>query len=163
MNNMIKYQTRVTCELKQEPFEICKANWQKVIQIRDHESNLGEFNVYYCRRCKLGFTDPYPTEELSGFLYETKNSGDFDIIRYSLIDSIKDILSYRQIVRPSSHGHVRAVLDWGTGNGRFAASAAKAFHNAHVDAVDYQIEPPQLFQTVAAIKNVVTHQINTIQ
>lgn len=152
MYSAVKYQTRITCELKQESCVDCKANWQKVVRTKDHETNLGEFDVYFCRLCNLGFTDPYPTEETSGYLYETKESGDFDIIRHSPIDYIKDFLSYRQLIQLAPHNHIRAVLDYATGNGRFAVSAANAFPNARVDAVDYQTKPPQLLQTAATLQ-----------
>jgi len=144
--NTIKYQNRTNCELRQEPFENCSSHWRKVIRLKDCETNLGEFDVYFCQRCKLGFTEPYPTEETCGNLYEAKETSDFDIIRHSPIDYIKDFLSYRQLICLAPHNHIRAVLDYATGNGRFAVLAAKAFNNARVDAVDYQTAPPPLLQ-----------------
>jgi len=153
MYDAVKYQSRTTCELRQESCENCRAHWQRVVRLKDHETNLGEFDVYLCRRCKLGFTDPYPTEETSGHLYETKESGDFDIIRDSPIDHVKDFLSRRQLTLLAPHSHVRAVLDFATGNGRFAVSATKVFPSARVDAVDYQPTPPQLLQRQGSTVN----------
>jgi len=147
MYSAVKYQTRTTCELRQENCDNCRAYWQKVVRLKDHESNLGEFDVYLCRRCKLGFTDPYPTEKTSSHLYETKESSDFDITRDSPIDYIKDFLSRRQLTRLAPHSHIRGVLDFATGNGRFAMAATKVFPNARVDAVDYQATPPQLLHS----------------
>lgn len=147
MNNSVEFLNRTTCELRGESCNECKDHWQKVVRLKDHESSLGEFDVYLCKRCKLGFTDPYPSEETSGYLYEAKSSSDFDIIRDSFIDRIKDYLSIKLLQRLAPHDHVANILDYATGNGRFAMSAAKAFPNAHVDAVDYQSSPPPLLQS----------------
>ncbi|GJQ53379.1 MAG: methyltransferase [Anaerolineaceae bacterium] len=155
--NAIKYQARSNCELRQRSCVDCKADWQKVVRIKDHETNLGEFDVYFCRTCNLGFTDPHPTEETSGYLYEAKENSDFDIIRHSFIDKIKDFLGFRLIARLAPHKNIRAVLDYGTGNGRFAMSAAKVFPSARVDAVDYQVDPPQLLQIAATSSNQVNY------
>lgn len=145
MNNAVKYQVRKTCELRLvADFDECKAHWRKLLRIKDHESNFGEFDVLFCDRCQLGFTDPYPTEETCGYLYQTKNSSDFDVIHDSIIDRIKDYLSIRLLKRLSPHSHIEKVLDYATGNGRFAVSATKAFPSAFVDAVDYQATPPPL-------------------
>jgi 2-polyprenyl-3-methyl-5-hydroxy-6-metoxy-1,4-benzoquinol methylase len=153
----VKYHARVTCELRKENCETCSDHWQKVVRIKDHETNLGEFDVVYCQRCKLGFTDPYPTEETSKYLYEEKESSDFDVIRHSPIDYIKDFLSFRQLVRLAPHNHIRAILDYSTGNGRFAMSAARAFPKARVDAVDYQNMAPQILQTQSTNRNPVNY------
>jgi 2-polyprenyl-3-methyl-5-hydroxy-6-metoxy-1,4-benzoquinol methylase len=157
MYDKVEYQTRTTCELRQEACEDCTAYWHRVVHTKDHETNLGEFDVYYCRRCKLGFTVPYPTEETSGYLYETKETSDFDIVRDSPIDRLKDYLSRRQITRLAPHSHVQAVLDFSTGNGRFAVSATKVFPDARVDAVDYQATPPQLLQRQGCRVNYQNH------
>ena len=147
MNDMIEFKTRTTCELRNEPIEGCRNHWQNVVRLKDHESGLGEFDVYFCLRCQLGFTDPYPTEETTGLLYDTKQSSDFDIVKGSIIDDIKDFLGRRQIVRMAQRGRdIQAVLDYATGNGRFAMLSAKAFPNAIIDAVDYQDSAPQLLQ-----------------
>jgi 2-polyprenyl-3-methyl-5-hydroxy-6-metoxy-1,4-benzoquinol methylase len=94
----------------------------------------------------LGFTQPYPSEETSGFLYDTKNSSDFDVINNTIIDIIKDFLSIRLLRRITGKTKVKRVLDYSTGNGRFAVSASKAFPKAIIDAVDYQDMPPSLLQ-----------------
>lgn len=147
MKNKVEYQARSTCELRQGLiFDDCKDYWHKLVHLKDYESSLGEFDVIFCSRCNLGFTDPHPTEETCGYLYDTKDSSDFDIISNSIIDRLKDYLSIRLLKRLAPHRHVRKVLDYSTGNGRFAASAVKAFPNACVDAVDYQSSPPPLLK-----------------
>src|ERR1035437_4431924 len=116
------------------------------MRLKDHESDLGEFDVLFCSRRKLGFTDPFPTEETSGYLYEAKDGSDFDVIRHSVIDVVKDFLSVRQVRGLAPHNNPRSALDFATGNGRFALSASRAFPGARVDAVDYQDSPPPLLE-----------------
>jgi 2-polyprenyl-3-methyl-5-hydroxy-6-metoxy-1,4-benzoquinol methylase len=144
MSQAVKYQPRVTCELRRESWESCSAHIEKVVRIKDHETHLGEFDVLRCRRCQLGYTDPYPTEDTSGRLYDAKESSDFDVVQDTAIDRVKDTLSRRLLASLAPHDHVRAVLDYSTGNGRFAVSAAAVFPDARVDAVDYQEAPPPL-------------------
>ena len=43
---------------------------------------------------------------------------------------------------PGHRTKVNAILDYSTGNGRYAVLSAKVFPNAGVDAVDFQDEPP---------------------
>lgn len=158
MTNTVEYQTRTSCELRGEmAFDDCKAHTKKLLRIKDHETNLGEFDVIFCRRCKLGFTEPYPTEETCGYLYDSKDSSDFDIIRHSIIDHLKDYLSIRLLKSLAPHNHVRKILDYSTGNGRFAVSAVKAFPSAYVDAVDYQISAPPLLQNKVEVDSRVTY------
>ena len=147
MSGLVRYHARANCELRQQPWDDCRPHLRKVARLKDHETNLGEFDVLFCARCKLGFTDPFPTEETTGFLYDAKDSSDFDVIQHSVIDTVKDFLSVRQVKSLAPHSHLRAVLDYATGNGRFALSAAKAFPSVRVDAVDYQDAPPQLLET----------------
>ena len=153
MSQAVKYQPRVTCELRHESWESCSAHLEKVVRIEDHETHLGEFDVLRCRRCQLGYTDPYPTEETSGYLYDAKASSDFDVVQDTPIDRIKDVLSRRLLASLAPHDHVRSVLDYSTGNGRFAVSAATVFPDAQVDAVDYQrAAPPLLSQPSSAVR-----------
>jgi len=144
---VVRFQSRTDCELRKEPLEDCKRHWQRVVSLEDHESNLGEFDVFFCRRCKLGFTEPYPTEETVGHLYETRESREFELMPHSPIDLIKDFLSRREIARIAPRDGIRSVLDYATGNGRYAVSAARVFKDACVDAVDYQATPPPLLQS----------------
>lgn len=152
MQNKVKFQQRTTCKLGDETCYNTEANWQKIIRTEDFESNLGEFDVYFCKKCKIGFTDPYPTEETTQYLYESRNSKDFDAIRNTFIDHLKDYLSVKQLKQLTHQMDIKNVLDYSTGNGRFAFSAAKAFPNACVDAVDYHVTPPPLFQTSSELK-----------
>ena len=148
MNNTVAFQNRTSC-IKGGGAENCKKFWRKELRLNDHETNLGEFDVIYCSKCKLGFTNPYPTEETTGYLYEAKNSSDFDVVKHTAIDKVKDFLSVKllqSLINP--HKKINLILDYATGNGRFAVSASKAFPKAHIDAVDYQNQPPPLLHGI---------------
>ena len=129
---------------------ICSSHWIQVAHVPDFESHVGTFDIKYCTKCKMGLTDPYPTEETSGYLYEEKTSGDFDVIQEGWIDRIKDALARRLLRSLSPYrdaSQVGHVLDYSCGNARFAALASDCFPQAQVDAVDYQEKPPALFSS----------------
>lgn len=100
----------------------------------------------YCPKCQLAYTTPYPSEETIGYLYDGRESFyNFDPITNSLIDKIKDVFANKELQFLSSKiqdKRGRRVLDYGTGNGRYAAVSSKLFPGASVDAVDYQQKPP---------------------
>lgn len=155
-NNRVKFLNRRTCEMKKDHSDNCQKYWKKIIRIKDHESQLGEFDIYFCKRCKLGFTNPYPSEGTSKYLYEAKKCSDFDLIRHSFTDSIKDYLAgrqLRQLAGMTGKSNICAILDYATGNGRFALCAKKIFPSARVDAVDYQADSPGLLVTPAFSAN----------
>lgn len=87
-------------------------------------------------------SDPYPTEDTLSDLYANNEAADtnFDPIGDSVVDRLKDFFGLRSIRRLTQGA--RRVLDYGTGNGRFALLAAKAFPGAIVDAADFSSEPP---------------------
>ena len=124
----------------------CEKKWINLLSAKDYESNLGNFDILYCPDCKVGFTQPYPTAETAHFLYDTKSSSDFDVVKHSIIDSTKDFLSVRFLKKITKKKAVKAVLDFSTGNGRFALSAKRAFPSAKVDAVDFQSDAPPILK-----------------
>ncbi|MEJ0000575.1 MAG: hypothetical protein WDO13_16295 [Verrucomicrobiota bacterium] len=65
----------------------------------DYESGLGTFDVNYCAKCRMGLTEPYPSEETAGHLYDEKVSGDFDVIQTTPVDRAKDWLARRLLRR----------------------------------------------------------------
>lgn len=142
----VEYIRRESCPLRQDDVTGCRTHWQHVVNVADHETGLGKFDVVRCTRCQLGMTDPYPTPETTGLLYDSKNSSDFDIISGSWIDRVKDYLSSRLLRRLAGDRKVSTILDYATGNGRFALNAAKQYPGAQVHAVDYQPTPPALLE-----------------
>jgi len=152
----VKYKDREICinEGCKNDNQISKLS--KILSVEDYESHLGKFDIVFCKKCKLGFTSPYPTEDTAHLLYETKNSSDFDGPSRSFIDAIKDRLCVLTIKKITSGIEVNAVLDYSTGNGRFALGALHTFKNATVHAVDFQYEPP----IALAIEKKVTYFTN---
>lgn len=143
--NKILYKARVNCLTKACRKKKSKSKFSKVLTTRDFDSNLGEFNVIICDSCGLGYTNPYPTEKTSHLLYDEKNSKDFDIIKDTIIDHLKNFFSIRLLKKLGKGKSVKNVLDYSTGNGRYAWAASKVFSSALIHAVDYQENPPPLF------------------
>jgi len=144
----VTYINRDGCELRSVDCGRCDQSWSKIIHIPDRITKLGEFDIYICEKSKLGFTNPYPSEDTMYHLYDTKDSTDFDSIKGNIFDNIQDFLAARQIARmvPADRTKVNAILDYSTGNGRYAVTASRLFPDARVDAVDYQDEPPPLIK-----------------
>jgi 2-polyprenyl-3-methyl-5-hydroxy-6-metoxy-1,4-benzoquinol methylase len=115
----------------------------KLLSLYDNEINLGQFDIIKCGMCDIAFTNPFPSEESSGLLYETRQSSDFDPLQNTLIDRLKDYLTIRAIKEICKNKKPAKVLDYATGNGRFALAALKCFPESEVDAIDYQLEPPE--------------------
>lgn len=139
--------TQVVCQ-RVEACYLCafpKNHSEQLVRAKDYESHLGEFDVRVCRNCGLGYTDPSPTPETSQYLYHLKESSDFDMIRHSIIDDIKNYCSARFLKSLMLDKKIHRILDYGAGNGRFALSAARLCQYAVVDAVDYQQSPPASF------------------
>lgn len=94
-------------------------------------------------------SDPFPSEETVGELYHIgANDTNFEAIGDSIIDRLKDYFGRRDVRKMTSEP-VRHVLDFGTGNGRFAILAASVFPDCVVTAADYQAESPVFPQALA--------------
>jgi 2-polyprenyl-3-methyl-5-hydroxy-6-metoxy-1,4-benzoquinol methylase len=147
MKDAINFYEKNYCDFKSGSSKDCKLHWVKLLNVPDHETNLGEFDIIYCNECEVGFTNPQPTEESVHLLYDKKSSSDFDLIKKSFVDKIKDLLGLLTLKKISQNIDIKNVLDFATGNGRFAFLSKKAFPLAHIDAVDYQSNPPNLLRT----------------
>jgi 2-polyprenyl-3-methyl-5-hydroxy-6-metoxy-1,4-benzoquinol methylase len=92
-------------------------------------------------------TTPFPTVETTSFLYAGReNSGNFDPIRGTIVDRFKDLAARRDLLRivpRAAVGRIRSMLDFGTGNGRFALVGAELFAQSSIDAVDFDAAPPR--------------------
>ncbi len=147
--NQVDYVHRQKCAINPNG-PACSSHWVQHAHVADFESNLGTFDIKYCAKCQVGLTDPYPSEETTGFLYDEKISADFDVIQKGRIDAIKDWLAVRLLksLSPFSDlGRVLHVLDYSCGNARFATVAQHVFPKAQIDAVDYQEEAPPLLSS----------------
>jgi len=130
---MVKFEPRNNCPLL--GLQDCSQSWRTICTV-------GDARVVECARCGLGMSDPYPSEETVSELYADNAAADanFEPVGNTIIDRLKDYVGLRSLrkLRPGAD----RVLDYGTGNGRFALLSAKAFPNAVIHAVDYSPEPP---------------------
>jgi SAM-dependent methyltransferase len=138
------YVNRNDCDLRSSDCGRCEEHWHKITRIFDRYTKIGEFDVYLCEKHRLGFTNPYPSEDTAHYLYDGKDSADFDLMRGNIFDSIKDYLAIKRIMNMinGKRTGVSAILDYSTGSGRYAVMASRLFPDARVDAVDYQNESP---------------------
>jgi 2-polyprenyl-3-methyl-5-hydroxy-6-metoxy-1,4-benzoquinol methylase len=104
--------------------------------------------VMRCRICDLAFITPYPSEATIGLLYagnHAANDTNFEPVGETIVDRLKNVIGRRQIramVPRATRPAVRSVLDFGTGNGRFALLCEQVFPGATIEAIDYSDEPP---------------------
>lgn len=114
------------------------------------------FRIMRCATCGTGLTDPYPTESTVKWLYMGRESvSNFDPIRGTIMDRLKDIFARRDIRQAHARGgrpEVAAVLDFGAGSGRFTLAAKKVFPQSSLDAVDFDEEPPPHLKNVPGIR-----------
>jgi SAM-dependent methyltransferase len=145
MSGIVNYIERNTCEMPTLNDEGCHKNWEMLRHIHDEDTGA-DFDIIYCHQCKVAFTNPYPEEATIKYLYEGRTSiTNFDFIFDSIIDKLKDYYgkrSIKKIIPKEERAKARHVLDYGTGNGRYAVLSSQIFPVAEVDAVDYQTELP---------------------
>ncbi len=114
------------------------------------------FRVLRCPACGVGLTSPYPTEATVAYLYGGRDSVlNFDPIRGTVIDWLKDVLASRElrwIHRAGGRPEVRNVLDFGTGNGRYSLACARRFRQSRVDAVDFESGPPPSLEGAGSVR-----------
>ena len=102
------------------------------------------YSIIPCSYCGLGHSQPRPTEESIGQLYESKNhdrtmlsSRDFHLDKSRIFTTLKYIVTKRQISKLFKNLDVLRVVDYGTGNGRYA-NQIYTLLGVEVFAVDYQ-------------------------
>jgi 2-polyprenyl-3-methyl-5-hydroxy-6-metoxy-1,4-benzoquinol methylase len=124
---------------------------QKKFIALDFEDDLKEFNILYCPNCEIGMTSPYPSEATVSNLYMSRSSKNFDSKSNFIIELLKDFCAKNDIkkIRKKVGYEFNSILDFGTGNGRFAYTASKLFPKAQVDAVDFADVPPELLKSLS--------------
>ena len=113
------------------------------------------YSIIPCSYCGLGHSQPRPTEESIGQLYESKNQDqsmlsrrDFDPDKSRIFSALKYIVTKRQISKFFKNLNVLRVVDFGTGNGRYA-NQINTLLGVNVCAVDYQnLRPAKLRDAV---------------
>ena len=103
------------------------------------------FTIWQCLHCGMGITDPVPTEETSHFLYETRESNDFQPNDSKLVSALKAFAARRD-ARKFCHGaDARGrFLDYGCGNGAFVRALQQVFPEAEVLGTDQHANAPAL-------------------
>ncbi len=122
------------------------------------QSALGKFEIRYSKKFDLGYTNPMPTEETLHLLYQDRQSGNFDPIQNSLIDYLKDFFA-KKLLKKLRAGFSPdlanscdfSLLDYSTGNGRFAWAAQQVFPQAQITATDFQASAPDFLNTKTSL------------
>lgn len=108
----------------------------------DKSGKVGEVSVVRCKRCGIGVSMP-PLADVA-FLYEGRESQDFQPDARGLAHGIKDIAFRRQartLLRQL--GAVpRQVLDFGCGSGQFTRCLAEMLPGSTVTGADFHDAPP---------------------
>lgn len=113
------------------------------------------FRLLKCPRCGVALTDPYPSEDTVQWLYEGRDSDNYDPVQETVMDWLKDFFArqdIRRIQTMAGRPPLMTVLDFGTGNGRFAMACRDVFPGCRVDAVDLQTEPPASLSVASGIR-----------
>lgn len=150
----VEFVPRTTC-----PLHDSREISGKLFFLRSIDDKLTgrSFKIMRCPICEVSLTDPYPSEKTVKWLYDGRTSLDNydDPIRGTIMDKLKDLFARKDIRRLhalAEHPEIKTVLDFGTGNGRFALASKLVFPECHVDAVDFEQEPPLALCNVAGIR-----------
>jgi 2-polyprenyl-3-methyl-5-hydroxy-6-metoxy-1,4-benzoquinol methylase len=102
------------------------------------------FSIIACSNCGVANTDPIPTESTINLLYVAAKSSDYELPELGIVGRLKDVFARRRaraILRLLSHPPT-AVLDYGTGGGRFASAMASELPNGEIIGTDFGAKPP---------------------
>ena len=121
----------------------CGGKEFSAIKRRDYESDTGEYSVERCRQCNVRFTNPRPAMDANFALYRDRDSADY--VRSGGIAQRLRALAIRRWIRKIiglCDGH-ESVLDFGCGDGFFAAQLARFPAFERITAVDLHERPPR--------------------
>lgn len=123
--------------------------------VPDLEFPGDRFALMSCATCGLIATDPYPSDDTIATLYATGDSSDYEFPDAGPLAKVKEWLALGRIRTIARLAGIRpkAVLDYGTGAGRYAAAAARAFKDADVVGTDFASAPPARSYFEAATAN----------
>src|SRR4029079_756406 len=108
----------------------------------DRSGNMGAASIVTCRHCGIGITRP-PLADVA-FLYEGRESQDFQPLSKGLARRIKDI-AFRRDARRLIHDvgtTPAAVLDFGCGSGLFTRCLGDVLPGSKVVGSDFHDDPP---------------------
>lgn len=129
----------------------------------DFESQLGQFNVYMCRTCGIGFTSPQPISEDIFKLYDNRSSHDFDE-SFAFVGWLRKLNNFRQLKRlpPQKREQQVTALDYGCGAGFFTRSM-RQFLKGRVIGSDFHATPPALIAATSGIEYVSDEDLERFQ
>lgn len=112
--------------------------------VPDLEFPGDRFALMSCATCGLIATDPYPSDDTICALYATGDSSDYEFPEAGFLANVKEWLARARIRAIARLAGIqpKAVLDYGTGAGRYAAAAARSFEGADVVGADFSPVPP---------------------
>lgn len=109
-----------------------------------------EFTIWQCSKCGMGFTEPVPTPETAHFLYESRESLDFQPDSSSLMARLKRSAATRDLrsfLSPLTVPGNPSILDFSCGDGMFTLAAKTLLPGAQVFGTDMHDDPPPLLST----------------
>lgn len=107
------------------------------------------FTIWQCKECGIGFTEPVPTADTAHFLYDTRESQDFQADSSALMAKVKRNAAVRDVrtfVRGLSLPARPAILDFSCGDGMFTVAAKLVFPHGEIFGSDMHGDPPPLLQ-----------------
>lgn len=135
----VQYENKEQCD-------ICSGRkLENLFKIRNLEGLHGQFNLLKCKDCGSYYTSPYPAPQTISELYsERKNNQNFDLKSNYFIDLLKDISAKKTLKNfiKKTNLRPRSILDFGTGNGRYAAMSSILFPQAEITACDFMADKP---------------------
>lgn len=119
-------------------------------KIEDFDQYLGFFDLLYCNNCGAYFTSPYPDDNTLPNLYTNRDSKNFDNDNSFFFNFIKgtmarwEVKKYVKFLNIDKNSNF-SILDFGTGNSRYACALLDIFPNAHIWGVDFAPEAPKTY------------------
>ena len=140
-----------TASCPEKPGSACDLG--KAESYPDRSGLVGSVSVRRCSRCGIGITDP-PLPDV-GFLYENRESQDFQPLSTGLARTIKAIAFRREASRLLSQvgKRPRRALDFGCGSGLFTRCLGDLLPDAEVVGSDFHPVPPDELKDRAYIPN----------
>jgi len=130
-------------------------------ETRSYAQNIerggGRYDVYYCERCRVGFTVPFPSSDVMSKLYASGGYRSDDGTRFNVI--LESLVRYFTAGKAGKirkfHGSRGDLLDVGCGRGLFLDVMKK--DGWHVTGVEFNEETASYAKTVYQI-DVITPQ-----
>lgn len=107
------------------------------------------FGIWQCTECGMGFTEPVPTPATANFLYQSRDSLDFQPDSSRLMEKLKHFAASRDLnslLKSLTLPTNPSILDYSCGDGMFTVAATALFPNSEVYGSDMHDTPPLLLK-----------------